>query len=118
MKDQSINPNILNQFGKNVKRIRLLKGLSQEKLAEKLQKSINFISLLENGKTGLTIQTIIDLCNVLNVDANELFSGLITISERNKNYTENENTLTIDDVRTNWDKKLYHFILVKVCETL
>ena len=85
MKDQSINPNILNQFGKNIKRIRLLKGLSQEKLAEKLQKSINFISLLENGKTGLTIQTIIDLCNVLNVDANELFSGLITISERNQN---------------------------------
>lgn len=83
MKEQSINPEVLQELGKNIKRIRLLRGLSQEGLAEKLEKSINFISLLENGKTGLTVQTIIDICNVLGVDANELFTGLVPASDKN-----------------------------------
>lgn len=85
MKEQSINPEVLQELGKNIKRIRLLRGLSQEGLAEKLEKSINFISLLENGKTGLTVQTIIDICNVLGVDANELFTGLVPASDKNEN---------------------------------
>ena len=33
-------------IGKNIKRIRLLRGLSQETLASDLQKSINFVSLV------------------------------------------------------------------------
>lgn len=85
MKEQSINPQVLQELGQNIKRIRLLKGLSQENLAEKLEKSINFISLLENGKTGLTVQSIIDICNVLGVDANELFSGLVPVNDKNVN---------------------------------
>lgn len=85
MKEQSINPEVLQELGKNIKRIRLLRGLSQEGLAEKLEKSINFISLLENGKTGLTVQTIIDICNVLGVDANELFAGLVPVIDKNQN---------------------------------
>lgn len=40
--------NSLQVIGKNVKRIRIMRGLSQEVLAEKLDKSINFVSLLEN----------------------------------------------------------------------
>lgn len=69
--------NALKTIGKNVKRIRLMKGFSQESLAEKLNKSINFISLLENGKTGFSIQTIIDLYFALEVDANFIFEGVI-----------------------------------------
>ena len=69
---------VLKIIGKNIKKIRLLQGLSQENLASDLQKSVNFVSLLENGRTGLSVQTIIDICNVLNVDANTIFSGVIT----------------------------------------
>ena len=44
-------PDVLKTLGKNVRKFRLLKGLSQENLAESIDKSINFVSLLENGRT-------------------------------------------------------------------
>ena len=75
--EDKIKLDVLQTLGKNVKQFRLSKGLSQENLACELQKSVNFISLLENGKTGLSVQTIIDICKVLYVDANSLFTGII-----------------------------------------
>lgn len=74
---------ILQVIGKNIKRIRLLRGYSQENLASDLQKFVNFISLLENGKTGLSVQTIINLCQALNVNANAIFEGIIPAPETN-----------------------------------
>lgn len=68
---------ILQVIGKNIKRIRLLRGLSQETLASDLQKSINFVSLVERGESGLSIPTLIDICKVLEVDANSIFEGVI-----------------------------------------
>lgn len=81
MKEKTNKSSILETLGKNIKQIRLLKGLSQENLASELQKSVNFISLVENGKTGLSIQTIVDICKVLEVDANAIFSGIIPPNE-------------------------------------
>lgn len=74
---EDITKNSLQVIGKNVRTARIMRGLSQETLAEKLEKSINFVSLLENGKTGFSIQTIIDLCSALEVDANFIFEGVI-----------------------------------------
>lgn len=81
MQQKNQKLDVLKTLGKNVKQIRLLKGLSQENLACELQKSINFISLLENGKTGLSVQSIVDICNALEIDANTLFSGIINIKD-------------------------------------
>ena len=72
---------VLQALGKNIKQARVLKGLSQENLASELQKSTNFVSLLENGKTGLSVQTIVDICKALEVDANTLFTGVIQTQE-------------------------------------
>ena len=69
--------NTLKVIGQNIKRIRLLKGLTQEQLAEKLDKSINFISIIERGESGISISTIIDICNALQINSDELFNGLI-----------------------------------------
>lgn len=68
---------VLQTIGKNIKRIRLLRGFSQQNLADDLDKSVNLISLLENGKTGPSVETIIDICKILNVDANAIFEGVI-----------------------------------------
>ena len=81
MEEKLLKYNVLQKLGKNIKQIRLLKNLSQVNLASDLQKSVNFLSLLENGKTGLSIQTIIDICSSLNVDANAIFSGIIPVTE-------------------------------------
>lgn len=76
--EDKMKSDVLQTLGKNIKQFRLIKGLSQENLACELQKSVNFISLLENGKTGLSVQTIIDICRVLDVDANSVFTGIIS----------------------------------------
>ncbi len=81
MENQIIKSSVIVTLGKNIKQIRLLRGLSQESLASDLQKSVNFISLAENGKTGLSIQTLVDICSALNVDANALFSGIINLPD-------------------------------------
>lgn len=83
MENEIIKSSVLVTLGKNIKQIRLLKGLSQENLASDLQKSVNFISLVENGKTGLSVQTLVDICFALKVDANALFAGIITLPDSN-----------------------------------
>ena len=78
MKENKENKeNTLKVIGQNIKQIRLLKNLTQEELAEKLDKSINFISLIERGESGISISTIIDICNALQINSDELFNGLI-----------------------------------------
>lgn len=69
--------NTLKVIGQNIKRIRLLKGLTQEQLAEKLDKSINFISIIERGESGISISTIIDICNALEINSEDIFKGLL-----------------------------------------
>lgn len=83
--------NILKIIGKNIKQIRLLKNLTQEELAEKLDKSVNFISLIERGESGISISTIIDICNALQINSDELFNGLI-----------NKKVVTEDEFITNF----------------
>ena len=74
---------VLETLGKNIRQLRLLRGMSQESLASDLQKSVNFVSLVENGRTGLSIQTLVDICKVLKVDTNALFSGIVTPPNNN-----------------------------------
>ncbi len=83
MKKEIDKHDVLCTLGKNIKKIRLLKGLSQESLDNDLQKSVNFISLVENGKTGLSVQTLVDICDVLDVDVNSLFAGIISPASTN-----------------------------------
>lgn len=76
--EKSIKKNtIMKVIGNNIKILRLSKGMTQEQLAEKLEHSTNFVSLIELGKSGISIVTLIDICNILNVDINSLFSGLL-----------------------------------------
>ena len=50
-----------------------MEGISQEQLAEKIGKSAHFISLIERGESGLSVATLIDICNALNTDTNSIF---------------------------------------------
>lgn len=83
MDEKFLESNVPYAVGQNIKRIRLLKGLSQENLANALDKSTNFISLVENGKTGISIPTLIGFCKELRVDANIILSGIVPVPETN-----------------------------------
>lgn len=63
---------ISEQLGKNMKRIRAKKGMSQGDIARALEVDRGYISNIENGKKNPTIATIQKLANALDVSADEL----------------------------------------------
>ncbi|KKS36962.1 MAG: DNA-binding protein [Candidatus Sungbacteria bacterium RIFCSPLOWO2_12_FULL_41_11] len=63
---------ISEQLGKNMKRIRAKKGMSQGDIARALEVDRGYISNIENGKKNPTIATIQKLANALGVSADEL----------------------------------------------
>lgn len=52
-------------------------GYTQEKLAEEIDVSINFLTMLENGKSGMSLTTMIKICKTLNISPNELLQDFI-----------------------------------------
>lgn len=68
-----MNKNVKKQFGKNLKKFRLQKGLSQEELSLDLDLDGSYIGKVENAKLNITIDKIISIANYLEVDVIELF---------------------------------------------
>ena len=65
-------PDISVKFGKNVKRIRTEKGLSQGKLAKILGVHPTYISGIERGVRNMALKNIEKLANALDVKIDEL----------------------------------------------
>ena len=104
---------ILETIGKNVKSIRLSRSITQEVMAEKLNKSTNFVSLLEKGLSGASLQTLVDICNILQVDANCIFKGLLTYN------IEEKDRYIIDSISafSDKDKKIMTDLINYIIET-
>ena len=84
MKETIEKNEILQIIGNNIKTLRLSKGMTQEQMAEKLDHSVNFVSLIELGKSGMSVTTILDICNILDIDVNCIFKGLLDYKMKNK----------------------------------
>ncbi len=61
------------KIGRNIKKLRVLKNISQEKLAEALGISTPAVSNIENGKTLTSLQTLENMAAALGVQLYELF---------------------------------------------
>jgi len=59
-------------FGKNLKRIRTKKGMSQGAIARSLGVGRSFITNIENGKTNLTLATIMRIAKALDITPDKL----------------------------------------------
>lgn len=59
-------------FAANVKRLRLLAGLSQEELAESAGVHRTYVGMLERSEKNVTIYNIERLAKALNVEAHKL----------------------------------------------
>lgn len=93
-----MNNNVYNQIETNIKTARILKNMTQEQLAEELKKSSNFVSLIERGQTGISVNTIIDICNILDIEPNTIFNGLIQYdNEQDKLIINSLSGLSNDD---------------------
>jgi transcriptional regulator with XRE-family HTH domain len=64
---------IKKKFGKNLKRIRLEKGISQESLALSADLDRTYIPGIEKGERNVSITVVEKLANALNVSISEFF---------------------------------------------
>ena len=63
---------ISEKLGKNIKRIRTRKGMSQGDICRALDMDRGYMSAIENGKKNITIQQLKRLAQALGVSADEL----------------------------------------------
>lgn len=68
--------NPLQQFGNNIKMLRIEKGYSQEKLAEVADFDRTYISLIERGKRNLSLLNICRFAKALDVKPFQLIENL------------------------------------------
>jgi transcriptional regulator with XRE-family HTH domain len=61
-------------LGKELRRVRLRAGLSQEELAFKADISRNYVSLLERDEKSPTVQTLFRICRALGVRASKIIA--------------------------------------------
>lgn len=61
-------------MGKKIQMARKEKGYTQEYLSELVGISNRTLNLMEKGKSGMKIETLIKFCNVLDVSPNYIFS--------------------------------------------
>lgn len=64
-------------IGQNVKNIRKNLNLTQENFAEKLGINPQFLSQVENGKVGISLDNAINICNTANCSSVNLFKGIV-----------------------------------------
>lgn len=72
-------------IGKRIRLLRKQQHLSQLTLAEMVDKSPTYISLVENGQKGPSLEMLIDVANALKVTMDVLLAGYI-----------NQNTAAVD----------------------
>jgi len=62
-------------IGKRIKRHRKKAGLTQERLAEKLDISVSFQSRLERGAAKISLEKLVQTADCLNIPVSQLITG-------------------------------------------
>ena len=64
-------------IGKNIKRLRKAKGMTQSQLAEILDISTNYLSDIERGISFPRIEKLVAVINILGCSADDMFADVI-----------------------------------------
>ena len=64
------------EIGSRIQQARERAGMTQEQLAETIDRSTQFISTIERGVAGASLETIVLLCKTLNTSADWLLLGV------------------------------------------
>ena len=102
MEQKSIeNFSNLNKYiGERIRKIRKEQKLTQENIAQEINISRKEIINIEKGKRGLSLETLINICNVLNCTPNDLFNKYINKIKNAKKpisfYLTDENKLVVN----------------------
>ena len=93
------------KIGKFISEKRKEKGITQSELAEKLYITDRAISKWENGICMPDVGTIPELCKILNITINDLFSGEVVNMKDNEKKLE-ENLMEMAKQKEEADKRL------------
>ncbi len=102
----------LEHLGKRIREERLSRGITQEQLAEMADISLNFMSLIENGK-NMSVQTLVNIACSLNVTVDYLLSDDLPISSDTITQNICQSLADLSD-----DEKLYFLNMIKLYKTL
>lgn len=70
----------LKAIGQRIKLAREESGLTQEQLAERVGLSASHISVIERGIKSPRLETLVEILNILNVDANYILTDVLSVS--------------------------------------
>lgn len=77
----------INQLiGMRIQRLRKAHGYTQEQLSELIDRAPNYISQLERGIKSMSLETLIDLSNTLNVSPEDILLDSLTINDKAINH--------------------------------
>ena len=71
------NKDILKVIGSRIQNARNDKGYTQEYVAEKIDKSVDILRSIENGRSVGSVETLLNLCNILGITLDYVFSDLL-----------------------------------------
>ena len=75
---------IKQRIGARTKQIRFKKGMTQEKLSERMEINSKYLSSIERGKENPTLHTLIKLAESLGVHLGEIFDSSLQIEHRSQ----------------------------------
>lgn len=96
-------------IGKRIKEARKKKGLTQEKLVEKMDVSIAYLSKVETGKIHINLERLSQICSILGVSEGEILNGVANNSEK---YLNNEFREILRKCTPSQQKLVYNIIKV------
>ena len=68
------------QIGHRIKEVRESRGYTQEQLAEKLNLSVQHVSVIERGVKSPRLDTFIRIANILEINADYLLKDVLQVS--------------------------------------
>ena len=102
----------IDNLGESIRSERIRQGLTQEQLAEKADISLNFMSLIENGK-NMSVQTLINISSALGLSIDKL-----VYSEENYDPDIISDQILYNLSSLTDDEKLFFLNMIKQYKTL
>lgn len=68
---------ILKVIGNKIQKARKDRGYTQEYVAEKIEKSVDILRSIENGRSVGSVETLLNICNILEITSDYLFADLL-----------------------------------------
>ena len=102
----------IDKLGSRIRRERQSRGLTQEQLAERVDISVNFMSLIENGR-NMSVETLISIANTLGVTVDYLLNDIVELQSSIITEQINQQLATLND-----DEKLFFLNMIKQSKQL